>query len=195
MLLKRSLIYWCMLTLASMPLYTDVVNGLAPEVTDLNAKDISYHNEFQMKYLSEGFVSTKPQNMDDGLMTWQLNIDSHAGKAVLDFAKQIEKATDDSLKFPKHVTVDLESAQEISRVRFGVPAFGSTKTIVASISLDGRNFKDIGKRVFLQNQSQEQTIDIEQQNARYVRLTYLDHYNKTVKFAKGFSFTTELEIY
>ena len=50
-------------------------NGLAPEVTDLNAKDISFQKEKEIPYLEKPFISISPKAMNDQLKVGKLGID------------------------------------------------------------------------------------------------------------------------
>ena len=51
-------------------------------------------------------------------------------------------ATGSAASFPKHVTVDLGRVEKVGAVRFGVPDFGSTRTVIVSTSRDGQAFPD-----------------------------------------------------
>ncbi|MBL7219180.1 MAG: serine hydrolase, partial [Phycisphaerae bacterium] len=50
-------------------------NGLAPEVTDLNAADVSYAKEKLIKYLDKPYISTAPAKLDDGIPVGRLGVD------------------------------------------------------------------------------------------------------------------------
>lgn len=104
-------------------------------------------------------------------------------------------ATGDSGTFPKHATVDLGSTFKINQVIFGVPNFGSTKTVKVSISKDNKTFTDVGSYQFSQKKEEKTTIKFDAADARYVRLTYVDKYPEQVGYAVNFGFTTELEVY
>ena len=43
-----------------------VSNGLAPEVTDLNAEDVSFALEKNIPYLKKPYISVAPRDMNDG---------------------------------------------------------------------------------------------------------------------------------
>ena len=47
-------------------------NGLAPEVTDLNAKDVSYEREKSLPYLEKPFISLGPRDRKDQLSVGSL---------------------------------------------------------------------------------------------------------------------------
>ena len=104
-------------------------------------------------------------------------------------------ATGNSPDFPKHVTIDLEKTTRVGTVIFGVPPFGSTKTVKVSISADGQTFTDVGSHQFTLRKEERATIAFPSANVRYVRLTYVDRYNEAVEYPPAFSFTTEVEVY
>jgi len=102
-------------------------------------------------------------------------------------------ASNEDDKFPKDVVVDLQEAREVRRLKFGVPPFGSTKTVLAAISTDGSTFTDVGKHVFSQEKAEIAILNFAPAKARFIRLTYTDRYDKQVIYPIGFVFTTELE--
>ena len=62
-------------------------NGLAPEVTDLNAADVSYAQEKNIPDLGTPFVDASPQDMNDGIPVGTL--DATARERILQFANEI----------------------------------------------------------------------------------------------------------
>ncbi|MEQ1749775.1 MAG: sialate O-acetylesterase [Prosthecobacter sp.] len=105
-------------------------------------------------------------------------------------------ATGNADKFPKHVTIDLKQPRKLNLIRLGTPEIGSTKTIAVSISLDGKDFREVGKNVFTLAKSERAAISFTDSEARYVRLTYLDHHAQQAGgFPNSFAFTTEVEAY
>ena len=137
--------------------------------------------------LNKTYVCSDPNlyNWDKGLTdgSWEEN-------SVHTFA------TGNKPTFPKTVTVDLVKAADISLVRLGVPAFGSTKTIAVSVSTDGTTFKEVGAYVFSQNKTEKHLYSFPATLTRYVRLTYPDHYDAVAgPYGVNFVFTTELEVY
>jgi sialate O-acetylesterase len=105
-------------------------------------------------------------------------------------------ATGNADKFPKHVTIDLKQPQTLNLVRFGAPEIGSTKTVAVSISVDGRTFREIGKHVFPLAKAERASLSFADAEARYIRLTYLDHHaQQSGEFSNVFGFTTEVEAY
>jgi len=78
-------------------------NGLAPEVTDLNAKDVSIQQEAKLPYLEKAYISTKPTNMNDGIEVGELGIDGGNKEKILAFTQKIINAPKDT----KHSTDSL----------------------------------------------------------------------------------------
>ena len=97
--------------------------------------------------------------------------------------------------FPKTATIDLQTPANISLIGMGVPPFGSTKTVTASVSSDGQNFTDVGTYVFSLHKEETHLFTFPAVLARYVRLTYPDHYPDNVGYDPKFVFTTEVEVY
>ena len=104
-------------------------------------------------------------------------------------------ATGDNATFPKTATIDLEQPARIGLVTVGVPPFGSTKTINISVSADGKTFTEVGSHVFSLHKEEQYTYAFPAVTARYVRLTYPDHYDEQVGYGQNFAFTTEVEVY
>jgi lysophospholipase L1-like esterase len=104
-------------------------------------------------------------------------------------------ATGDAPALPKQVTIDLEKAAHIGTVIFGVPPFGSTKTVKVSVSADGQNFTEVGSHEFASRKEERTTLAFPATDARYVRLTYTDRYEEDIQFPRVFAFTTEVEVY
>jgi lysophospholipase L1-like esterase len=104
-------------------------------------------------------------------------------------------ASNEDPVFPKTVTIDLEKPESIGYVLLGVPNFGSTKKIEVSLSTDNTTFKPVGSYVFPQNAAVKHLYTFPAAQAQYVRMTYPDHYNKTVSYDPNFVFTTEVEVY
>lgn len=95
-----------LLLLALLPLpatsTTEQTTGLAPEVTDLNAKDISYDLEKEISYLAEPFITTAPRDLNDGISVGKLGTDGGDKEFILHFANQIAKQSPD----PKNGNTD-----------------------------------------------------------------------------------------
>ena len=70
-------------------------NGLAPEVTDLNAKDVSYEREKHLPYLEKPFFSLAPREKKDQLPVGTLGQDGGNRKLVLDYARKLAETSED----------------------------------------------------------------------------------------------------
>lgn len=64
-----------------------ISNGFAPEITDLNATDVSYAKEAKLPYLKQAFISTSPEQKDDSILVGKL--DDKQGNVVLQFAEEL----------------------------------------------------------------------------------------------------------
>jgi CubicO group peptidase (beta-lactamase class C family) len=65
-------------------------NGLAPEVTDLNAADVSYMAEKDIAYLKDAFINAAPHDRKDGLSVGELGIDAGDKAMILKLAHEIQ---------------------------------------------------------------------------------------------------------
>lgn len=63
--------------------------GLAPEVTDLNAADVSYALEAKLPDLEKPFIDITPADRDDGIPVGELGVDGGDKVAILAFAERI----------------------------------------------------------------------------------------------------------
>jgi len=97
--------------------------------------------------------------------------------------------------FPKTTTIDLGHVTPVSHVLLGVPKFGSTKTVSVSVSSDGQNFTDKGSYVFSSQKEERHVYAFTATPARYIRMTYPDHYPQEFGYAANFVFTSEVEVY
>lgn len=105
-------------------------------------------------------------------------------------------ATSITDKFPKHVTVDLKQAKSVNLVCVSVPAVGSTKTVAVSVSTDGQTFREVGRHAFTLGKSERASVSFPDAEARYIRISYLDHHDKlSGEYPNTFAFTTEVEAY
>ncbi len=66
-------------------------NGLAPEVTDLNAEDVSFQLEKKLPYLKKPYLSASPQDRQDGIPVGELGPDGGNKDIVMDFAESLAK--------------------------------------------------------------------------------------------------------
>ena len=76
--------------------------GLAPEVTDLNAVDISFQKEKEIQYLHKPFISTKPRNKKDLLPVGELGKDGGKKESILKFVRKLAEPSDS----PEHGKTD-----------------------------------------------------------------------------------------
>ena len=104
-------------------------------------------------------------------------------------------ATNEDNTFPKDQVIDLGKSHDITTITFGVPPFGSTKTIVVSVSTDNNTFTETGKHEFTQNQAQTAVIKVPGTSARYVKLSGADHHEAVVQYPNTFIFLTEVEVF
>jgi CubicO group peptidase (beta-lactamase class C family) len=68
--------------------------GLAPEVTDLNAEDVSYALERHLPYLETPYITIAPQDKSDGIPVGELGRDGGKKELVLKYAQELAKASD-----------------------------------------------------------------------------------------------------
>ncbi len=64
-------------------------DGLAPEITDLNAKDVSMEWEKKIPYLETPYISSQPGDMKDDIPVGTLGADVGAKELILAFAQEI----------------------------------------------------------------------------------------------------------
>jgi CubicO group peptidase (beta-lactamase class C family) len=69
-------------------------NGLAPEVTDLNAKDVSYEREKSLPYLEKPFISLAPREKKDQLPVGTLGKDGGDKKLVLAYTRKLAEKSE-----------------------------------------------------------------------------------------------------
>ena len=67
----------------------EVSNGLAPEVTSLNAKDVSWALEAKLPDLEKPYISVSPEDKKDGIPVGKLGADGGAPNAVLQYAEEL----------------------------------------------------------------------------------------------------------
>ena len=65
-------------------------NGLAPEVTDLSPKSVSWAQEAKLPDLEKAFISTAPADLNDGIPVGALGVSGGDKEAILKFAGEIE---------------------------------------------------------------------------------------------------------
>lgn len=105
-------------------------------------------------------------------------------------------ATSNTDAFPKHVTIDLKQARMLNLILVGAPEIGSTKTVAVSVSSDGQAFREVGRHVFPLAKAARASISFADTEARFIRLTYVDHHAQLAgNFPNTFAFTSEVEAY
>ncbi len=103
-------------------------------------------------------------------------------------------ATDDSDNFPKTVTIDLGDEVPFSTVVVNIPPFGSTKTVEVSTARTDNKFTRSEKGLH-SGQGPAEVLTGPKTTARFVRLTYPDHYKEEKGYTSTFAFTSEVEVY
>jgi sialate O-acetylesterase len=104
-------------------------------------------------------------------------------------------ATGNSEKFPKQVTIDLGRVREVQAARFGVPGFGATKTVVISLSENGKDFEEIGRQEFAGKTEARKEVRFDKRRARFARATFPDHHAQQDQYSENHAFLSELEVY
>jgi len=66
-------------------------DGLAPEVTDLNAEDVSMQWEKSIPYLETPYFSTEPKDLNDDIPVGALGVDGGNEEMILAFAREVAK--------------------------------------------------------------------------------------------------------
>lgn len=72
----------------TVPVFADS-DGLAPEVTDLNAADVSFAIEAKLPDLKKPFINSAPADRNDGIPVGKLGADGGDKKAILAFTDAI----------------------------------------------------------------------------------------------------------
>lgn len=105
-------------------------------------------------------------------------------------------ATNGSMNFPKHVTVDLEGLHDLETVRVHNSANGGTKTVLVQLSSDGETFETVATTEFANYTSDVFSLgESELSPATHVRLVFPDiHETSFQRKVNGFIFLRELEI-
>ena len=134
-------------------------NGLAPEVTDLNARDISFEKEREMPYLTQPFITSLPENKKDQLPVGALGKQSVREKAVFLYAKELARPSEnpkngktDSLLIAHRGKLVFESYFRRGRANFPHYQMSITKSYTTlavgrAIQLGYLSMKDLDKPV------------------------------------------------
>lgn len=86
---------WLLLFIPLLAFRAETENGLAPEVTDLNAQDVSYEKEKGLPYLKKPFISLAPREKKDQLPVGTLGKDGGDKKLVLKYARMLAEKSED----------------------------------------------------------------------------------------------------
>ncbi|MDF1862326.1 MAG: serine hydrolase, partial [Verrucomicrobiales bacterium] len=116
--------------------------GLAPEVTDLNAEDISYALEAKLPDLEKPFIDPTPDDKDDGIAVGRLGGDNGGREVVLAFSREIAEGKHgdiDSFLLVKDEKLIFESY--FRRGRFNYPHYQMSITKSYTAMALGRAMK------------------------------------------------------
>ena len=109
-------------------------NGLAPEVTDLNSKDVSYGLEAKLPDLPQAYLSGAPKDLGDGIPVGVLGVNGGDKEAILKFAKEIEAGQHgeiDSLLISQKGKLLFESYYRRGRINYPHYQMSITKSYTA----------------------------------------------------------------
>ena len=143
-------------------------SGTAPEITDLNAEDVSYALEKNIPDLETPYVSTSPQDQMDGIAVGNLGTDNELAKCILAFANEIDAGDHgeiDSLLLYQHGKLLFESYYRRGRINYPHYQMSITKSYTAmaigrAIQLKHLSMDDLDRPVvdFLKNIDQSKIV-------------------------------------
>ncbi|MFT5126076.1 MAG: CubicO group peptidase (beta-lactamase class C family) [Kiritimatiellia bacterium] len=130
-------------------------NGLAPEVTDLNAADVSYALEKKIPDLKRPFINPAPGDRKDGIAVGKLGVDGGDREAILAFANEISAGGHgeiDSLLIARKGKLIFESYYRRGRINYPHYQMSITKSYTAlaigrAIQLGHLSMADLDKPV------------------------------------------------
>ena len=108
--------------------------GLAPEITDLSAEDISYALEKNIPDLKTPYITTSPEDRMDGIATGSLNTAEPSTQRVLAFAADLHEGKHgeiDSLLIHQHGKLLFESYYRRGRINYPHYQMSITKSYTA----------------------------------------------------------------
>lgn len=111
-------------------------DGLAPEVTDFNAKDASFQLEAKLPYLETPYINPAPTQQDDGIPTARLTRQHGDRRAILKFSREIENGDHgniDSFLLMKSGELIFESYFRRGRANFPHYQMSITKSYTAMV--------------------------------------------------------------
>lgn len=134
---------------------TQQTDGLAPEISDLNAEDVSYALEKNIPDLDRAYVSSSPDNRDDGIPVGVLGVDGGDQEAIVKFAREIaagQHGEIDSLLILHHGKLLFESYYRRGRINYPHYQMSITKSYTAmaigrAIALGHLTMADLEKPV------------------------------------------------
>jgi len=119
----------CLCALADEP-----ASGLAPEVTDLNAADVSYALEKELPDLKKPFINPVPGDRKDGIPVGELGVEGGDKNAILKFAEEVvagDHGEVDSVLIAQNGKLLFESYYRRGRVNFPHYQMSITKSYTA----------------------------------------------------------------
>ena len=134
-------------------------NGLAPEITDLNAKDISFELEKKLAYLKSPFINSSPRDKGDGLLVGSLENGNNNKNSILLYAQELAKTSNtikngqtDSLLIAHKGKLIFESYFRRGRANFPHYQMSITKSYTTmalgrAMQLGYLNMEDLNKPV------------------------------------------------
>ena len=136
-------------------LIADTSNGLAPEVTDLNAEDVSYSLEKKIPYLKTAFVDFIPNDLDDFIPVGTLDLDSVNKEAIESFLQEIadeKHGNTDSFLISHKNRLLVESYFKRGRINYPHYQMSITKSYTAlaigrAIKLGYMDMEDLNKPI------------------------------------------------
>ena len=136
-------------------LIADTSNGLAPEVTDLNAEDVSYSLEKKIPYLKTAFVDFVPNDLDDFIPVGTLDSDSVNKEAIESFLQEIadeKHGNTDSFLISHKNRLLVESYFKRGRINYPHYQMSITKSYTAlaigrAIKLGYMDMEDLNKPI------------------------------------------------
>ncbi len=144
-------------------------NGLAPEVTDLNAADVSFALEKKIPDLKNPFINASPKDRKDGIQVGVLGKDGGDREAILKFVNEIAEGNHgevDSLLIAKSGKLIFESYYRRGRANFPHYQMSITKSYTAmalgrAIQLGHLTMADLDRPVvsFLKELDQSKLVE------------------------------------
>lgn len=154
---------------AKKPDTEEIADGLAPEVTDLNAEDVSFSQEANLPDLPEPFINPRPNQRKDGISVAPLTRQHGDRRAILRFAREIaagDHGEIDSFLLMKDGELIFESYYRRGRANYPHYQMSITKSYTAmvvgrAIQLGHLSLEDLDKPVvsFLEDLDLSRLVD------------------------------------